>query len=96
MYNTSQSALNRLMNTLENRILGALLLGSATVSELALRLSSPRHMIEHRVYDLMKHRAIIVGGRGDKPKRGKTPYRVGLTNAGREWAREIIGVGTCN
>ena len=77
---------------LEYRILTALLLGCATVSELALRLGSSKYAIEHRVYAWVEHKAIQLCGVGEKPRwGGKSPYRVELTNAGRQWAIEVIG-----
>ena len=80
------------MATIEYRIMGALLLGSATVSELALRLSQPRHSIDYRSRELTKHRLLRVCGTSDKPRAGgKSAYRFELTPEGREWAREMIG-----
>ena len=77
---------------LEYRILTALLIGDATFSEMALRLSQPRSAIEYRVYSWMKHLAIEVTGWGSKPKWGGViPYRFSLTPRGRQWALEVIG-----
>jgi predicted ArsR family transcriptional regulator len=76
---------------LEYRILTALVIGTATLSELALRLGSPRRPIEHRVLDLVAHRAIRVCGKGDWHRIGRPGHRFELTKAGKEWAIEMIG-----
>lgn len=77
---------------LEYRILTALLLGDATLSELALRIGSGYREVEYRVDDLVKHRAARRCGFGLKPRRGgRTPFRIELTPSGKEWALEMIG-----
>jgi|HubBroStandDraft_5_1064220.scaffolds.fasta_scaffold147900_5 hypothetical protein len=81
---------------LEYRILRVLILGSATVSEMALRLCEPRYSVDYRSRDLAKHRLVRICGTTHKPRTGgNAAYRFELTPEGREWAREMIGGTSC-
>lgn len=79
--------------SLEYRILRTLVLGSATISEMALRLSEPRHSIDYRSRELAKHRLLRICGTSRRAHAGgKASYRFELTPEGREWALETMGV----
>lgn len=81
-----------MLSSLEYRIMGALLLGTSTVSELALLLSQPRHSVDYRAKQLEKHRIVKAFVSGEKPRwGGKCASRFELTPEGREWAQEMIG-----
>lgn len=77
---------------LEYRILTALLLGCATVTELALRLSEARSAVMHRLQWLRNHKFIKFAGEAVRSRfGGPHAWRYELTPSGKEWALEMIG-----
>ena len=79
--------------SLEYRILRALVLGSATISEMALRLSESTRSVDYSSRELTKHKLLRVCGTVRRIGAcGKSSYRFELTPEGREWALETMGV----
>lgn len=79
--------------SLEYRIVRVLVLGSATISEMALMLSAPWRSVMLRSMTLTDHRIVRICGTSRMPRTsGRASYRFELTPEGREWALETMGV----